>query len=279
MTQPPPFRGFGIGLRPDHYQAVLDTQPKVDWFEIISEDFMNEGGAPLHYLDKIRQDYPISMHGVSLSIGSVDPLDWNYLRQLKKLVQRVEPLWISDHICWTGVNHVNLHDLMPIPCTKEAVQHVVDRVRQVQEYVGRRILLENVSSYITFKQSEMTEWEFLNTVAERADCLILLDINNIYVNAFNHGFSAHDFLHGINLQRVWQFHLAGHKNCQTHIIDTHDDNIIGPVWELYRDAITLTGKIAVLIERDDNIPDVPELLAELSRAKAIYQEVMRERVG
>ncbi|GMR03525.1 MAG: DUF692 domain-containing protein [Gammaproteobacteria bacterium] len=273
-----PYLGFGLGLRTDHYETILNSSPRIDWFEIISENYMVPGGKPLHYLDRMRERYPLVMHGVSLSIGSTDPLNQDYLRQLKLLSKRVEPVWISDHLCWTGVHRKNMHDLLPLPYTEKTIDHVVSRVRQVQEFLGRQILLENVSSYVTYKQSAMTEWEFLCEIAERADCLILLDINNIYVSSFNHGFDPHDYLEGIPVERVQQFHLAGHRNLDTHIIDTHDEPIVDPVWDLYGDAVRRFGHVSTMIERDDNIPPLPELLAELDQARRIAQTV-HEQTG
>lgn len=272
------FNGFGIGLRSPHYQHIVDNKPDVDWLEIISEDFMVAGGAPLYYLDKIREHYPMAMHGVSLSIGSCNPLDKDYLMQLKQLIARLDPLWVSDHLCWTGVNGVNVHDLMPLPYTEEALRHIVTRVKKVQDFLGRRILLENVSSYVAYRASTMTEWEFLGAIANEADCLILLDVNNIFVNAFNHEFNAINYLDGVPKKRVRQFHVAGHKHCDTHIIDTHDSAIIADVWELYREAIKRFDSAATLIERDANIPQFSELLAELRYAKQIYQQTVCEHV-
>ncbi len=273
------YSGFGIGLRPQHYQSIIDTRPNVDWFEIMSEDFMIDGGHPLHYLDQIREQYPVAMHGVSLSIGSCDPLDSDYLARLKRLAERVDPLWISDHLCWTGVNGVNMHDLMPLPHTEETIAHVAARVKKVQDFLGRQILLENVSSYVDYRASEMTEWEFLSEVAKKADCLILLDINNIFVNAFNHGFNVLDYLDGVPAKRVQQFHIAGHDNCETHIIDTHDHTIIDDVWKLYEEAVVRFSDVATLIERDANIPDIPELLKEVDYAKQIYHRIHSEQVA
>jgi uncharacterized protein (UPF0276 family) len=241
----------------------------VDWFEVLSENYFVPGGKPLHYLERIRANYPVVMHGVSLSIGGSDPLNLDYLKQLKALADRIEPKWVSDHLCWTGVGGLNLHDLMPLPYTEEAVKHVVSRVNQVQDFLGRRILLENVSSYVTYKQSQLTEWEFLTHIAEQADCLILLDINNIYVSSFNHGFEPQDYLNGIPIERVQQFHLAGHQNCGNYIVDTHDHPIINPVWALYEKALKRFGPVSTMIERDDNIPPLKELLAELNHARAI----------
>ena len=265
--------GFGLGLRASHYEAIFETKPALDWFEIISENYMVSGGRPLANLTRIRNDYPMAMHGVSLSIGSSDPLNTEYLRELKKLSDHIEPTFISDHLCWTGIAGKNLHDLMPIPYTEEAITHVVDRVRQVQDFLGRQILLENVSSYVTFAQSEMSEWAFLSTIAERADCHILLDINNIFVSAFNHGFEPIEYIEGIPVDRVRQFHLAGHENRGDIIIDTHDAPVIDPVWDLYAKACARFGPISTMIERDDNIPPLEELLTELDHARQIASAV------
>ena len=274
-----PALGFGLGLRADHYESILAGSPSVDWFEILSENYLVPGGKPLHFLDRVRERYPIVMHGVSLSIGSTDPLNRDYLRQLKQLAARVEPRWISDHLCWTGAPSTNMHDLLPLPYTEEAIQHVVSRVQQVQDFLGRRILLENVSSYLTYKQSTMTEWEFLREIAERADCLILFDVNNIYVSSVNHGFDPLDYLNAMSRERVQQIHLAGHRNLGTHIIDTHDEPIVDPVWELYRAAVRRLGYVSTMIERDDNIPTLEELLAELGQARRIAAEAIDSRVA
>jgi hypothetical protein len=270
-----PYLGFGLGLRTDHYDAILSERPAVDWFEIISENYMVDGGKPLHYLDRFRALYPMVMHGVSLSIGSGDPLDRDYLKKLKALAARVEPRWISDHLCWTGIAGKNLHDLMPLPYTEEAVKHVVSRVREVQEYLGRQILLENVSSYVTYTQSAVSEWEFLSAIAEQADCLILLDVNNIYVSSHNHGFNPLDYLRGVPSARVRQFHLAGHSHNGNIIVDTHDHPIIGSVWDLYAEAVRIFGPVSTMIERDANIPPLAELLAELDQARAIAVPILK----
>ena len=268
-----PNLGFGLGLRKEHYETVLADQPAVDWFEVITENYLVPGGKPLHYLDRIRADYPMVMHGVSLCIGGTDPLNFDYLRQVKALAERIEPAWISDHLCWTGVNGVNLHDLLPLPYTQQAIRHVADRIGQVQDFLGRRILLENVSSYVTYAHSEMSEWEFLKAVAEQADCLILLDINNIYVSAFNHGFDPREYLNNVPKERVWQFHLAGHLNLGNTIIDTHDDAVLEPVWKLYEAAVHRFGSLSTMIERDDNIPPLETLLAELAMARRVAGRV------
>lgn len=267
MTRP--FLGFGIGLRAEHYPYILEHKPAVDWFEILSENYMVPGGKPLDYLDKIRTDYPMVMHGVSLSIGSTDPLDSNYLKSLKQLIQRVQPCWISDHLCWTGVNGTNSHDLLPLPYNEATVAYVVDRVVQVQDYLGRRILLENLSSYVTYISSEMTEWDFINEIAHRADCHILLDLNNIYVSAHNHQFDPVDYLNGIDVDRVMQFHLAGHSYNGEMIIDTHDHDVCDPVWELYAISLKRFGAVSTMIERDDDIPEFTQLRQELAIAEDI----------
>ncbi|MGO9133927.1 MAG: DUF692 domain-containing protein [Methylovirgula sp.] len=268
MHKPAPL-GFGLGLRPIYYPDILDATPPVDWFEIISENFMVPGGRPLAMLDRIRADYPIVMHGVSMSIGSTAPLDFDYLKSLKALAERVEPGWISDHLCWTGVHGINLHDLLPLPYTEEALNHVAERIRRVQDFLGRRIAIENVSSYVTFASSEMDEWTFVRELAERADCWLLLDINNIYVSAFNHDFDASAFLQAIKPERVIQMHLAGHSDCETHKIDTHDQPICDGVFALYAEAVSQLGPVSTMIERDDNFPPFSELLSELDHARAI----------
>jgi uncharacterized protein len=267
---------FGLGLRTAHYEAIFADPPALDFFEIISENYMVPGGRPLANLMRIRRDYPMLMHGVSLSIGSTDPINREYLRDLKNLAQLVEPEFISDHLCWTGLTGKNLHDLMPLPYTEETVAHVAGRVREVQDILGRQIMLENVSSYVTFKKSAMSEWEFISAIAEAADCFVLLDINNIFVSAFNHGFDAADFLDGIAPQRVKQFHLAGHHQYDDYIIDTHDAPVVDPVWVLYADAVRRFGNVPAMIERDDDIPPLADLLIELDRARNIAREAAPE---
>ncbi len=269
--------GFGLGLRHQHYQEIIDAPGKVDWFEALSENYMVAGGRPLFWLDRLRRDHPMVLHGVSLSIGAVDPLDVEYLHALKTLAQRVEPCWISDHLCFTGHAGVNLHDLLPLPYTEEALAHVVQRVERVQDMLGRRILLENVSSYVQYAESQLSEWDFLAAVAERADCDILLDVNNIHVSAFNHEFDPRAYLAAIPAARVRQIHLAGHLHCGTHIIDTHDHPIIDDVWSLYADAIRRFGMIPTMIERDDDIPPYADLLAELDQARAVAAQALASR--
>lgn len=274
-----PFLGYGLGLRRQHYNDVLDTRPDVDWFEIISENYMVDGGKPLHYLDRIREHYPMVMHGVSMSIGSTDPLDYDYLARLKALMERVEPAWFSDHLCWTGMDKLNLHDLLPLPYTEEAIGHVVERVSRVQDYLGRQMLLENVSSYVTYSESQLTEWDFLHEVVERADCLLLLDINNVFVSAFNHDFDPHDYLDAVPGERVYQIHLAGHTQEENLIIDTHDHPIADPVYGLYAEAIRRFGRVSTMIERDDHIPPLAELLRELDRVRQIGESGVLNQVA
>jgi uncharacterized protein (UPF0276 family) len=270
-----PYLGYGLGLRPVHYESIVTEWPAIDWFEVISENYMVGGGKPLHYLDRIRARYPMVMHGVSLSIGSTDPLDRGYLQELKALAGRIEPAWISDHLCWTGVHGKNMHDLLPLPYTEEALGHVAERVAAVQETLGRQILIENVSSYLTYNHSTMSEWEFLTAIAERADCLLLLDINNIYVSSHNHGFDPMAFVNGVPIERVCQFHLAGHTHNGNLIIDTHDHAVADPVWDLYRSAVARFGAVSTMIERDDRIPPLAELLAELDYARRLAEPLLR----
>ena len=270
-----PALGFGLGLRTEHYNAILESKPNVDWFEVLSENYMIPGGKPLHYLDRIRENYPVVMHGVSLSIGSTTPFDADYLRDLKKLADRIQPAWISDHLCWTGVHGQNIHDLLPLPYTEETAQHVAERVRIVQDYLGRRILLENVSSYASYVDSTMTEWEFITEIAEKADCLLLLDVNNIYVSSYNHQFDAKVFIDGVPKNRVQQIHLAGHQNNGDYIIDTHDAPVIDPVWDLYEYAISRLGAISTMIERDDHIPELGVLVEELQIARDIAAKSLK----
>ena len=267
-----PFLGFGVGLRTQHYDTILRRWPKVDWFEVISENYMVDGGRPLWILDQIAERYPVVMHGVSLSLGSTDPLNRDYLRRLKNLARRVKPVWISDHLCWTGVGGKNIHDLLPLPYTEASLKHVVSRIRQAQDILERSIVIENVSSYMSFTSSTMPEWKFLNAVAREADCAILLDLNNIYVSAHNHTFDPKNYLAGIDTDRVAQFHLAGHSNRGRFLLDTHDHPIAAPVWDLYRKALQRFGSVSTLIEWDDHIPRFRVLQAAAERAKAIYRD-------
>ena len=269
-----PDLGHGVGLRRDHFERVLDGPTQVDWFEIISENFMVKGGRPLHVLERVRRDYPVVLHGVSLSIGSTDPLDYGYLDELAALAARIEPAWVSDHLCWTGVGGHNAHDLLPLPYTEEALGHVAARVVAVQEHLGRRIALENVSTYLTFAGSTIPEWEFLSEVANRADCGILLDVNNVYVSAMNHGFDPEKYLAALPAERVWQVHLAGHTDLGSHLLDSHSRRVCDEVWALYRSATRRIGAVSSLVEWDEEIPDWDVLEAESLRARAARLEAL-----
>jgi hypothetical protein len=265
---------FGLGLRPDHYHDLLAAPGCVDWLEALSDNYLVPGGRPLHFLDKLRADYPMALHGVALNIGSSDPLDTQYLRDLKALVDRVQPMWVSDHLCWTEVDGVNLHDLLPLPYTEAVIDHVVERISRVQDALGQSILIENVSSYLSYTIDEMPEWTFLAEVAKRADCRLLLDVNNIYVSSVNHGFDPLAYLHAIPADRVAQMHLAGHSVRNGYLIDTHDAPVTQPVWDLYRHAARRFPGVATMIERDDQIPPLGDLLAELDTARQIASEVV-----
>jgi uncharacterized protein (UPF0276 family) len=262
-----PNLGFGLGLRSVHYSHILEHWPDVDWFEIISENYMDSQGRPRYVLDQIAERYPIVMHGVSLSIGSTDPLDRAYLRKLKKLADELPAAWVSDHVCWTGVAGRNSHDLLPIPYNEDTLRHLAGRIRTVQEILERPIVLENPSSYLTFAQSTLSEWEFLTRMTAETGCGLLLDVNNVYVSCINHGLDPVEFLRSLPHDRVVQFHLAGHTNCRTHLIDTHDGPVIDPVWDLYRLAHELTGGVSTLLEWDAKIPDFPTLHAEVLKAR------------
>lgn len=264
----PLLTGFGLGLRPEHYADFLAQAQPVDWLEVISDNYLVPGGKPLYYLDKIRRDYPMVMHGVAMNLGSVDPIDLNYLAEIKALAERIEPLAISDHLCWTGVDGKYLHDLLPIPYTDEAVKHVARRILQVQDFLGRRLVIENASTYLEAK-TDLHEWEFISDILQEADCHILLDINNIYVSSRNHGFDPLRYLQGIPRQRIAYIHLAGHTDHGDHCIDTHDQPICAEVWSLYTEALRQWGTIPTMIERDANIPALPLLLAELNHARQI----------
>ncbi len=264
-----PQLGFGVGLRTPHFAHILREQPPVDWFEIISENYMDTGGRPRYILDQVAERYPIVMHGVSLSIGSTDALDFDYLRKLKALASQVNARWVSDHICWTGVAGRNAHDLLPVPFTEESLAHITARVRLVQEFLERPLVLENPSSYVEFASSTMPEWEFVTRLANDTDCGLLLDVNNVFVSAMNHDFDPAEYIREVPHNRVVQFHLAGHTDCGTHRIDTHDGPVIDPVWELYRLAHNFTGRAATLLEWDANIPTFPEVHAEVLKAKRL----------
>jgi len=274
-----PMLGFGVGLRSEHYQEVLDGRPPVDWFEVITENYMETGGRPLYVLETVRRDFPIALHGVGLSIGSTDELDSDYLGRLKTLVGRVEPALVTDHLCWTGVGGRSLYDLLPLPYTRETLEHVCERVGRVQDFLGRRILLENPSTYIGFDCSEMTEWEFLSALAEQADCGILLDVNNVYVSATNHGFDPRIYIDTVPVERVAQFHLAGFTDMGSYLFDTHSAPVSDEVWELYRRAVKRFGPTSTLLEWDDKIPAFAELCAELDKARSAYCEATERKAS
>ncbi len=269
-----PYLGHGVGLRNTHFGQVLEGSFRVDWFEAISENFMVRGGRPLAVLDRARTLAPVALHGVSLSLGSTDPLRESYLGELASLVARVDPAWVSDHLCWGSVGGHYSHDLLPLPYTEEALTHVAERIACVQDRLGRQILVENVSSYLTYVTSAVSEWEFLAEVARRADCGILLDVNNVYVSAANHGFDPLEYLAGIPVDRVGQMHLAGHSDHGTHLLDTHDAPVCADVWNLYRAALRRFGRVSTLVEWDEHIPELPILLAEAERARAVEQEAL-----
>jgi hypothetical protein len=268
-----PHLGTGIGLRPPHYADVAAGRARVDWLEVISENFMVEGGNPRRVLRAVRERYPVVLHGVSMSIGSTDPLDARYLDALAALAREVEPAWISDHLCWSSFGGHSAHDLWPLPYTEEALHHVASRIARVQERLGRRILIENVSSYLTFRHSTMSEWEFLAALAETADCGLLLDVNNVFVSAHNHGFDAERYLAQIPRERVFQIHLAGHSRQRSLLIDTHDHPVCDEVWTLYESALRRLGPVTTLIEWDEKIPDLEVLAAEAGRAREILARV------
>lgn len=260
--------GFGLGLRPQHYSYIFEHQPSVDWFEIISENFMDTDGKPKRNLARLKEQYPVVMHGVSLSIGSVDRLNSDYLKKLKALMDWVNPAWVSDHLCWTGVAHKNTHDLLPLPYTEESLKHIVHRIQQVQDRLGRRIALENPSTYLEFKHSTMPEAEFIAAMANEADCHLLLDVNNVYVTCFNHRLDPQTYLDALPLDRVIQMHLSGHSHKGNHIVDTHDDHVIDEVWHLYKYVVHKAGRVPnTMIEWDDRIPEFPVLSAELDKAR------------
>lgn len=282
MTQPRlglPDLGVGVGLRVPHYRHIIDRRPVVDFFEIISENFMVDGGKPLFHLERVMDSYPLVQHGVSLGIGGPEAPDREYLRRLKRLVRKVNPPWLSDHFCWCGVPGSHLHDLLPLPYTWEAVERVAQRARQVQDYLEVPFALENTSSYMTYVASEMTEWQFISEVAERAGIGLMFDVNNVYVSAYNHGFDPYEFIRSVPHERIVQYHLAGHTNLGKYIIDTHRGHVIDPVWDLYREVVRLSGPVSTLIEWDDAIPEWSVLAAEAEKARVVRDAAVRGEAG
>lgn len=268
-----PFLGFGIGLRAEHYDDILLGARGADWFEAISENYMDTGGRPLQALEYVRRDVSVALHGVGLSIGGTDALDRRYLGNLRALVDRIEPALVTDHLCWTGVNGRSLFDLLPIPYTEESLAHVVDRVRMVQHELGRRICLENPSTYLAYRHSNLAEWDFLAAVAEEADCGILLDVNNVYVSSMNLGFDATCYLDAIPVDRVAQVHLAGFTDMGTYLFDTHSAPVSQPVWALYAHAVRRFGRVSTLVEWDAEIPAFDRVVAEAEHARQIVEQV------
>jgi uncharacterized protein len=271
-------QGFGVGLRTEHY-AAFEAEPHagIDWLEILSENYMVPGGAPLSHLDRIRRDYPMVMHGVSLNIGGTDPLNFEYLRDLKALAARVQPAWVSDHLCWTGMDGLNLHDLLPVPYTHASLRHISERIQRVQDFLGRRLVLENPSTYVAFAADEMPEWVFLNELLQQTDCELLLDVNNVYVSGVNHGFSPHHYIDALPAGRVRQIHLAGHTLRDGYLIDTHDHPVCEAVWQLYAYTVQRFGSVPTMIERDDHIPPLNELVDELNLARQVHAEATAPR--
>lgn len=270
-----PYLGHGIGLRTRHFPRLWEDTAKVDWFEAISENFMIRGGRPLAALEKARKVAPLVLHGVSLSLGSTDAVNDAYLEELQVLIQRFEPAWVSDHLCWGSIGGHYAHDLLPLPYTEEAIDIVVEKIQKVQERLEQQILIENVSSYLTYTHSTMPEWEFLAAIANRADCGILLDVNNIYVSAYNHHFNPRTYIENVPHDRVGQIHLAGHSNKELYLFDTHDGPVSDPVWELYRFAVRCCGRVSTLIEWDDQIPEFEVVCAEAERARALEAKELR----
>jgi uncharacterized protein (UPF0276 family) len=272
-----PMLGHGIGLRPVHYPEVVSGGADVDWFEVITENFLVRGGNPRRVLRAVRDRWPVVLHGVSMSLGGPDELDLGHLDAVAALAEEIEPAWISDHLCWSGLRRHRAHDLWPLPFTEEAVRHTADRIARVQDRLRRRILVENVSTYLRFAGSEMTEWEFVSAVLQRADCGLLLDVNNLYVNARNHGFDPLRYLEGLPLDRVAQLHLAGHDDHGTHLLDTHDHPVSAPVWELHRAAVRLCRRpLSTLVEWDDHLPPLQRVVAESQRARAVEAGALAE---
>jgi len=274
-----PYLGFGIGLRTPHYKDLLENKPNADWLELISENFMLEGGRSLYMLDQFKERYRLIPHGVSLSIGASDPIDWDYLRRLKKLIQSINAPWFSDHLCWSQQGGAHMHNLLPLIYTPEIASFVAEKIRIIQDFMEIPFLVENVSSYVEFKESTLSEWEFLKQVVEKADCGILLDINNIYVSARNHNYDPVTYLKHMPPERVIQYHIAGHDDRGSYILDSHDHPVRDDVWALYAQAVPLFGDVSLMLERDEDIPPLPELIAELDYARAIHAKALRQPIA
>ncbi len=273
MAPPMLHMGCGVGLRSQHFAAFAEGAVQVDWVEAISENFMMQGGRALSVLDAVRCERPVALHGVAMCIGSRDPINPDYIRRLKSLITRVEPAYVSDHLSWGSLHGAYVHDLLPLPMTEETLKHVISRIHQAQEMLGHPLVFENVSSYIRYSASDIPEWEFVAAVAQGADCGILLDVNNVYVNAKNHGFDAQTYIDAMPAERVVQLHMAGHTDCGTHLLDTHKGPISDTVWSLYRHTIQRFGAVSTLIEWDEDVPDIDTLLAEAAQAEAIVNAV------
>ena len=279
-TYRPEFKnlGFGVGLRSTHFPYLMKhTDPLVDWFEIISENFMGNHGYARHVLEQLKAKRPIVMHGVSMNIGSSDPLNWQYLNKLKELADYVQPKWISDHLCWTGIAGINTHDLLPLPLTEESLHHVAKRVCEIQTFLNRPLIIENPSTYLEFSQNEFSEWAFLSALVEQTNCGLLLDVNNVYVSAHNHHFSATDYIQELPHRNIVQLHIAGPTDVGDCLIDTHDQPVPSAVWHLYKLAQELTGGVSTLLEWDANIPKYTELVKELDKARAVLKGIIPEQ--
>ncbi|MAF84781.1 MAG: DUF692 domain-containing protein [Gammaproteobacteria bacterium] len=268
-----PITGAGIGLRSRHYQEILDTKPSIPWFEVLSENYFGVGGLPIYHLERVRELYPVTLHGVGMSLGSADPLNFDYLARLKKLAEQIEPTYISDHLAWISIDGRHVHDLLPLPYTEETLAHFADCVLQVQDFLGCRLLIENPSSYMGYKEVDMTEWEFIAELVKRADCDLLFDVNNVYVSGQNHGFDPYEYLHSLPEGRVREIHLAGYEEQNNYLFDTHGYRVHPPVWELYRETIKHLGPVPTLIEWDNDIPEFEVLVDEANKA----QKVMSDR--
>lgn len=267
-------QGSGIGLRLEHFDDIVKKQPNIPWFEVLSDNYLLEGTSQREYLYQFRNDYPVTFHGVGMSIGSTEPLNMNYLQCLKKLKDEVQPAWISDHLCWTSAHGVVTHDLIPLPYTESVVAHIVDRIKQVQDFLGEQLVIENVSSYLQFKSTNMSEWDFINEVTKQSDCRLLLDVNNIYVSAQNHRFNADEYLFAMPKERVAEIHLAGYEDRGTHLLDTHSRAVTPPVWDLFKKAVQHVGDVPVLIEWDNDIPTLERVIEEADKANKIRQEIL-----